>query len=645
MTKNQNRIIKYLLNVNYPITSSELANALNISTRSIKKYIQEINFFYHQTVISSSNTGYSIRSEFKSTLFISLNDEQFPQTFEERSFYIIKQLVLNNSQLDLFDLCDVLCIGYSSIKSIISKMNKNFSSYHVQFICKNDYIYIKGNEYDIRKLISYVINEESKNSYLSLNLLQNNFENINLPKLKDTVLNLLSKYNFYLNDFSLANLLLHLLIIINRGTHGQILITDNHQVNDSIKSTNESDFIFELKNKIEKDFDIKFNDLELYEIYMLFKSNANLSLNNMNEDLKNIVSTEIISLVNEYVKNINEFYMIDLSSKAFTTPFTLHLKNLIFRVKSGQNTNNPMVETIKYNCPMVFDIAIYVTLDLMNRFNIEISEEETAFLALHIGAEIERQNINKNKIPAIIFCPNYHELATSLFNTIAMNFGHQINILGTYSDEFEFSQINSHPEISIIFTTIPIHISLPNTEIIMVSPLNVTSQFEVIQNTILRQKEQYENIKLKLNFHNFFEKDLFVINPNLKTKKELLSYLCNTLKNKNYVELDFEEKVYQRENAATTAFGKIAIPHSFQMNAIKTCISVAISKKGIQWDTHTVHIVLLLAINKADKQTFHALYEALISLFCDNDMIQDIKNCTDFDSFKNLIYSKIEAKY
>ncbi len=34
MTKNQNRIIKYLLNVNYPITSSELANALNISTRS-----------------------------------------------------------------------------------------------------------------------------------------------------------------------------------------------------------------------------------------------------------------------------------------------------------------------------------------------------------------------------------------------------------------------------------------------------------------------------------------------------------------------------------------------------------------------------------------------------------------------------------
>lgn len=61
MTKNQNRIIKYLLNVNYPITSSELANALNISTRSIKKYIQEINFFYHQTVISSSNTGYSIR--------------------------------------------------------------------------------------------------------------------------------------------------------------------------------------------------------------------------------------------------------------------------------------------------------------------------------------------------------------------------------------------------------------------------------------------------------------------------------------------------------------------------------------------------------------------------------------------------------
>ncbi|MFQ7536008.1 MAG: PTS sugar transporter subunit IIA [Clostridium sp.] len=39
----------------------------------------------------------------------------------------------------------------------------------------------------------------------------------------------------------------------------------------------------------------------------------------------------------------------------------------------------------------------------------------------------------------------------------------------------------------------------------------------------------------------------------------------------------------RRENAATTAFGGIAIPHAVEMDAMKTSIAVAISKNGIQW--------------------------------------------------------------
>lgn len=41
---------------------------------------------------------------------------------------------------------------------------------------------------------------------------------------------------------------------------------------------------------------------------------------------------------------------------------------------------------------MVYDIAVYLSLRLSRRFDITISEDETAYIALHIGSELEGKN-------------------------------------------------------------------------------------------------------------------------------------------------------------------------------------------------------------------------------------------------------------
>ena len=53
----------------------------------------------------------------------------------------------------------------------------------------------------------------------------------------------------------------------------------------------------------------------------------------------------------------------------------------------------------------------------MDRFHININEDETAFLAMHVGAEIERQADNKTKIPVVLLCPNYHDIVQQTMNT------------------------------------------------------------------------------------------------------------------------------------------------------------------------------------------------------------------------------------
>ena len=641
MKKKQNELIKYLSENNKPINSIELAHALNISSRSVKNYVHEINELYGKNIILSSRLGYELNPTSNYFLLLSKEDATIPQTLEERSFYIIKQLVLNHSkQIEIFDLCDYLCVSYSTIKSIISKMNKTFSTYHIEFSCENDCVVMHGDEINKRKLLSYVINEESKNSFMNTAILKSNFSSIDIDKLQEIILSTFKDHNFYLNDFSAINLLLHLLIIIDREMNGNHLNSGKDEF--EFDTLQEKEFLNDLQFRLESSFHIKINQFERLEIYMLFKANANFSLSSSNTNLSDVVGTDIIELTQKYVKDINSLYMIDLSSDTFTTPFALHLKNLLFRAEEGRFTSNPMADIIKNNSPVIFDIAIYISLDLMDRFHLNINEDETAFLAMHVGAEVERQADNKTKIPVILICPNYHDLVQQTMNKIMMNFGKQINLLGCAHNEEDIDKFNS--SYAMLLTAIPIHRALSNVSIVYFSPINLSSQFDMIQNAILKCQEEYRDSKLKINFHNFFEDDLFVANPNLKTKQQIITYLCDKLLCKNYVDSDFEENVYRRENAATTAFGNIAIPHSAEMNAIKTSVAVAVSKNGFQWGNNTVHVVFLLAINKADRRNFRYLYESLISLFSDSRILQETRNCNSFKKFESYIYTWIDEK-
>lgn len=647
MKKKEQELLNYLSEFNKPIRSAEIANALDISVRSVKNYVHNINSLYGKNIILSSRNGYELNLQNNYSLVLTNSSEQIPQTLEERSFFIIKQLVLNHSvQIEIFDLCDSLCVSYSTIKSIISKMNKTYSSYNLEFYCEHDCVRIIGDEINKRKLLSYIINEESKSSIMNVNVLKNNFASIDVEKLQNIIFTTFKKYNYYLNDFSSMNLLLHLLIIVDRELNGNELNDGQNEV--SIDNQDELNFLNEFIAQLETTFEISINKYERFEIYMLFKTNANFSIEDSSKKLKELVGDNIIELIDKYVEDINNIYMVDLSSKAFKTPFTLHLKNLLLRAQSGKYTSNPMAETIKNNSPLIFDIAIYISLDLAERFNIKINEDETAFLAMHIGSEIERQADNKDKIPVAILCPNYHNMADQIMNSLMLNFGNQLNMVGSIHNENDFYTLNN--PVSILFTTIPVTTKIINTntneplDIVLISPLNLKSQFSIIQNAILQAQEKYRDRKLKVKFNDFFEQSLFVVDSKLKNKKQVLTKLCDCLLVQNYVDTNFEESVYKRENAAGTAFGNVAIPHSIEMNAIKTSIAVAISKEGIQWNSNIVHIVLLLAINKADRRSFRALYESLISLFSEDKVIQEIRNCTSFDEFKSIIYTALGEK-
>ena len=69
MNKKQQDMMRYLSHQTKPMTSNEIANALNLSSRSIKNYVHEINDYYGKNIISSSRNGYSLNDHFLDPIY------------------------------------------------------------------------------------------------------------------------------------------------------------------------------------------------------------------------------------------------------------------------------------------------------------------------------------------------------------------------------------------------------------------------------------------------------------------------------------------------------------------------------------------------------------------------------------------------
>lgn len=86
MKKKQHDLLKYLLSQSKPITSTEIATALSISTRSVKNNVSDINSLYNTKLILSSRNGYELNRQASSLLTLD-NSEMYPQTGEERCLF------------------------------------------------------------------------------------------------------------------------------------------------------------------------------------------------------------------------------------------------------------------------------------------------------------------------------------------------------------------------------------------------------------------------------------------------------------------------------------------------------------------------------------------------------------------------------
>lgn len=626
------KLIKLLLNNSGPVTSRHLSQMMGISVRSVKTYISQINQEVGNNVIVGGNQGYSINTKRVSGLL--KKEDDIPQTFDERRDFIIREFLLkHSSSLEIEDICSRLCVSESTLRADVGKINRLYENYKINLRFSGDLLLIEGPERSLRKMYSLTLLDNVESSYFDYDLLQDEFSDFNIRFIPAILRRVFTKYNYFINEFALFNLTLHVAVIVDR------LKKENYVQQDGRIEMSEEEkmIVADICEQLEEKYDVRFNNAEKDEIYILFRSNANLPTTDEYEKLKEMVGNDISDEALQLIEEIKERYYVDLSNATFTVPFALHIKNMIYRAQYGRSIFNPLSESIILSQPIIFDIALFVAMRIMDDYEIEIDKGEICFLALHIGGEIERQKQTSKKIRTVFLCPSYIDISSQLYNKILLAYSNEIDIVSLVQNSSEIGNL----KYDLLISTIRLENS--SAVNVLISPFLSQKDKINIQDGIESARNRIISRSLKKHFNDYFEEDLFFYRPeDIRSREEAISFLADNLIRMEYVNENFKESVMRRELAATTAFGLFAVPHSMEMNALKTTVSVLIDPSGITWKDQRIFVVLMMSIRSQNHEEFTQLYEALIAVFSEEENIRTICSCRTFEDYRKTLLDLID---
>lgn len=618
MKQNKINLLDALVeNSNEWMSSKVLSNLLDISDRTIKNYVKEINFTFNDIVILSSKQGYMI--DIQKYLKINLDNNININKKGEIGDILIEKLLLsdtnNTISYNLKNMSIEMNYSRQFIRNKLLEQSKKLQANNINLKITNDDISLEGSDKDIRKLKANLIYNKTNDNYIDKSKIAELFPNINITKLSVIVLDELDYQKKIINDFLFNSILLHVTILLDQK-QGDFKVA-------KIDTIISDRFI----SQIQRNFNVSFSQENFMELEILF----NLKKVNDNAINDSDIASEDIRL---FLDDIEKFIPFKFNNEELFNRLLYHLNRFMAREKNNRFQKNPMKKLIKARSPLIFEACQYAMSNFCNKHNLKYTEDEIGFIAIHIGIEIENIKHLKNKIEGVIYCPKYFDLAKQLKEKIEDNLKNEILITNIVEDEEELKKIDGIC-ISLVDT------NLKSRYFIQVSPLLTSVDMENIKNKI----KVYKNDKLKIKtihlLNKLTDEKYFLKLDNKINYLEAMDIMCSKLIEDGIVDQGFKEELIKREDQSATSFNKTAIPHALTYNANQSKVVIMINEKNIDWNGYDVKVVLLLCASNKDRELFIDLFESMTNFFEDIKLQLELSSCETLEEFIKLFVKRL----
>jgi len=638
----QRKMLKLLLMQEGWVTGSNLGDKLNITDRTVRNDIEDINYelkkFGNCHIDSVRGKGYQIVTNDKNKISKLLDKENINETMEGRVRNLALRILFSNSPISLDDLEDQMFISRTRLEAVIKSLNNRCSQKGAGCIVQHNKnsIFANCSEMTRRALIQdFIVLDVGESG----DVLEDGYGFLSretIEAIGTCVHEILEEDSIGITDTEIMGITVYLHIQKMRMENGNIL---KYAPSDYGKLKNQMTDI--ISNKIADSMEKKFVTSYCFEeraaIAIYLSGMRIIKANKLTkEKLVAIIEPCYIVIVEELLNDIKNEFLLDLTQdEKLFVDLAMHIRFSIGIKGNATHSYNPILGTIKNKYPFIFELSTYIWHRFYDIFGVELSEDQLSFIAAHLGAAIERlENTKSSSNFSISVCSNMSTgIVRLLMAKLYSLYGNGIHIMGPYPVYNAKKMFQENPSM-VLTTTSTSLFRNAKVPVISISPMLEASDILAINNAISKLKRDSVLFRLPDGIEKYFEKDLFFPRMSFNSQYEVLEFLSEKIVEKGYAANDFLAKVLEREKMAPTTFANmIAMPHPIQICAYKTVIGVTILDKPVLWGNQNVRLVFMLAVRSSDMKYLNGFFDIIVDLVQNKKKVQKLIDSKDFATF------------
>ena len=496
MTAREQKLMKYLLHQNRYVKVNEIADYIEVSTRTIHRELKAVKSVldkYSLQLDKQPGKGLKLVGAYgdKQRLLEDLSrDSHVEYSADERKLLILCAMLEAGEPIKLYTIANDLQVTTATISNDLDELEKWIAPFGLSLIRKRGYgIELRGPEDAKRKIVGNLMADKLDVQQF-LETIEMNIKGKNeapekifgvvsrgkLLKAEKVLFQMKEKHGLSLSDSAYIALVVHLTFAIERIQLGEMINMNEEELTD-LKRTKEFELAIALAKALEDAFHVKIPEAETGYITMHLRSaNKSFKIDYRAEDI-------------ELDTALRTKKLIDFISQKTGTNLTgnhslyegliAHLEPAIIRIKEKMSVHNPLTEQVKKDYFLLY-MAIEEGVETFFS-EIRFPDEEIAFIVLHFGSALEMSK-QKVDISALVICSS----GIGSSKMLASRLKKELPEIASFeiSSLMELKSKNTGAY-DIIVSTVPI--PYENIDCVTVSPLLDTEDVKQIKHQLTRK--------------------------------------------------------------------------------------------------------------------------------------------------------------
>ncbi len=622
MTARQGQIWDLVMGEEY-LTAKEIGRLLNISDRTVRSDIREINREKgREVILSKRGKGYYMEGPRPFEIDKDLSKSEHEDNPE---WEIIRQ-ALFGSPIPYGELAEELYISDTLLSKIVNRVNRRMAGRCAGggIRKREGFLVMEMKEEEKRNYYAVYISTKNLNRFFEPESFQPYFEWVDIVWIKEQLLTALGNESRRFFDATIMRLVVEIAVMAERMAAGYFISEDGagEDLEASLKPGEQEPerMVPVMMKALERKLNFKAPPQEFQYLSQVFRNDFYYIKETENHLARGILDDILSAITLEYGYDFS-------GDEEFCQEMMAQIMGTLKRNQNCQRNINPILQRLKSQYPLEYDIAVFFGNRFGKLTDCGVGEDEVGFFALHIIRAMETRMMQSPKKVALV--NPFGKPVKELMRKRLEDMGECRIVIGESYSLFDMPSYFPR-DILAVLTTVPLNQTTDDVPVILCRNFLDYHEKEKLL-TVVREEEVRS---VRSYFKRLFRPSLFFADAEYGSPGEVLGFMCGELCRQGYVTGAFLDSVMARENLAPTVFAMgFAVAHAMENTAVKSAASVCILKERIPWGDMNVKIVFLLALAPNWNENMMPVYDMIIQNLLKAGVVHQLSKIKDCKTF------------